>query len=364
MSFELSIIVPAYNERENIVPLFESLVDTLRTIRWELIVVDDDSPDGTNEVIRDLATKDERIRCIHRLDRRGLSSACIEGILSTASPLVCVMDADMQHDESLIPRMYSKIKSEDLDIVIGSRYVAEGSTGELHSWRKKLSQFATKLSLFCLQLNITDPMSGFFMVRRTFFEKVMYRISGRGFKILLDLIISSKEPVKVAELPYVMRSRKRGESKLDFVVAWDFLIMLISKLIGEYLPYRFISFITVGFSGLFVHMFSLWLFHDMSDMNFTLSQSIATFIAMTSNYVLNNIFTYHDLKKSGSLFWRGLLSFYLVCMLGAILNVALATELYQRELTWFIAGIFGALAGAVWNFSISNMFVWRKQLRT
>jgi dolichol-phosphate mannosyltransferase len=335
-------------------------VKTLEGRRWELIVVDDDSPDGTNSVVREMASKDERIRCIHRLDRRGLSSACIEGVLASSSPVICIMDADLQHDESLIPSMYSKIINEDLDIVIGSRYVAQGSTGELSGTRKKISQFATRLSLGFLKVNITDPMSGFFMLRRIFFERVMYRISGRGFKILLDIIISSKSQVKLAELPYVMRSRKHGESKLDFVVVWDFLIMLLSKLAGEYIPYRFISFIAVGFSGLFVHMLVLWLSHEVFQANFTLSQSLATFIAMTSNYVLNNIFTYHDLKKTGSLFWRGLLSFYLVCMLGALLNVSLATELYQREFSWFVAGIFGALAGALWNFSISNMFVWNK----
>ena len=363
MVFELSIIVPTYNERDNIVPLFDSIRHVLTDINWELIVVDDDSPDGTNIVVKDLANQDGRVRCIHRLNRRGLSSACIEGIQASASPLVCIMDADLQHDEKIIPEMYSKIINDELDIVVASRYVDKGSTGELPNLRKKISKFATKLSLVSLNINITDPMSGFFMIRRSFFEKVMYRVSGRGFKILLDLIISSDKAVKIAELPYVMRSRKSGESKLNLIVVWDFLIMLISKMVGEYLPYRFISFIAVGFSGLFVHMLALWSMHDVSNINFTLSQSIATFVAMTTNYILNNFFTYHDLKKTGNLFWRGLLSFYLVCMIGAILNVSLATELYQRQFLWFFAGVFGALAGAIWNFTISSMFVWKKNRR-
>ncbi len=363
MAFELSIIVPTYNERDNIVPLFDAICHALTNINWELIFVDDDSPDGTNIVVKNLASQDHRVKCIHRLNRRGLSSACIEGIMASSSPLICVMDADFQHDEKLIPEMYAKILNEKLDVVVASRYFDIGSTGGLPKFRKTISRLATKISLISLNVNITDPMSGFFMIRRTFFEKVMYRVSGRGFKILLDLLMSSDQLVKTAELPYVMRSRKSGESKLDFIVVWDFLIMLLSKMIGEYLPYRFISFIAVGSSGLFVHMLALWSMHDVSNLNFTLSQSIATFVAMTTNYILNNFFTYHDLKRTGNLFWRGLLSFYLVCMIGAILNVSLATELYQRQLPWFLAGVFGALAGAIWNFTISSMFVWKNNRR-
>ncbi|MGY8815793.1 MAG: glycosyltransferase [Gammaproteobacteria bacterium] len=358
MSTELSIIVPTFNERENIQPFVNAIKNVLKNINWELIFVDDDSPDGTSSLVRELANNDNRIRCIQRIRRRGLSSACVEGILASSSKYLCIMDADMQHDESLIPKIYLLLLNENLDMVIASRYISHGSTGTLPGLRRIISLVATKISQKVLKVNVTDPMSGFFMVNREFFEKIKYRISGRGFKILLDFIVSSREPVKFKELPYTMRSRTRGDSKLNFLVVWDFFILVLNRFLGEILPYRFISFMTVAFSGLILHLLILWIMYDISNLNFTLSQSVATFIAMTTNYIFNNIFTYHDNKKSGNYFWRGLLSFYLVCMLGAIVNVALATELFQRSVPWILSGIFGALAGAIWNFTVSSIFVW------
>jgi dolichol-phosphate mannosyltransferase len=201
-------------------------------------------------------------------------------------------------------------------------------------------------------------MSGFFLISRQYFEKVMYNVTGKGFKILLDMLASGKDQAKVAEVPYTMRSRKHGQSKLDLLVVWDFLILVLDRFLGNILPYRFVSFVTVGFTGLFVHLLVLWILHDLSSLGFTLSQTVATFTAMTSNYILNNRFTYYDNRKTGRYFWRGLLGFYLVCMLGAVLNVALATELYQRQIPWLLAGMFGALGGAIWNFTVSGIFVW------
>ena len=346
--------------------MVESLKRVLGDIKWEIIFVDDDSVDGTSKVVRQLASTDPRIRCIQRVNRRGLSSACIEGVLATHSPYLCVMDADMQHDETILPKMYSMLIDEDLDMVIGSRYVGEGSTGSLASHRRFISRAATKFSQLLLRVKISDPMSGYFMFSRQFFEKIMYKVSGKGFKILLDMLVSSPVPVKLQEYPYTMRSRVHGESKLSLVVVWDFLMLVLNRLLGALLPYRFLSFISVGFSGLFVHMFVLWVMHDLSSTDFTLAQSVATFVAMTTNYILNNTFTYHDNKKVGKAFWRGLLSFYLVCMVGAILNVALASELYLREIPWMISGICGAIAGSIWNFTISSIFVWNieKQSRS
>jgi len=358
MATELTIIVPTYNERENIVPLIDSLKKVLSDINWEIIFVDDDSPDGTSSILRELATTDLRIRCLQRIKRRGLSSACMEGILASSSPYFCIMDADMQHDEKILPDMYRELLNDNLDVVVGSRYVSKGSTGTLPINRRIISQFATKISRSLLHVNITDPMSGFFIFSRKFFEKVMYKMSGRGFKILLDMLVSSQEPVNLKEIPYTMRSRTHGKSKLSLLVVWDFLMLVLNRILGALLPYRFISFISVGFSGIFVHMFVLWILHDLSALGFTLSQAFATFVAMTTNYVLNNVFTYYDSRKTGRSFWRGLLSFYLVCMFGAILNVALAGELYQRNIPWFISGVFGAVAGAIWNFTVSNIFVW------
>lgn len=363
MTTALTIIVPTYNEKDNVVLFVESIDRILTDISWEIIFVDDDSPDGTSSIARSLASRDSRIRCIQRIRRRGLSSACMEGILASSSPYICAMDADMQHDETILPAMYKEITKGALDLIVGSRYVDEGSAGTLPANRKLISLIATKISCLILRVKVSDPMSGYFVISREFFQKVMYKLSGRGFKILLDMLASSEEPVRLKEIPYTMRSRARGESKLNLLVAWDFFMLVLHRFFGALAPYRFLSFAAVGFSGLCIHLFVLWMMYDLSATDFTLSQSIATFVAMTSNYLLNNIFTYYDTRKTGKNFWIGLLSFYLVCMFGAIVNVALATELYQRNIPWLISGIFGAVAGAVWNFTVSNIFVWRLYAR-
>ena len=359
MANQLTIVVPTYNESNNIEPFVDAVKRVLSDINWEIIFVDDDSPDGTSTLIRELANKDSRIRCIQRIKRRGLSSACIEGVLASSSPYICIMDVDLQHDESKIPEMYSLAIDEGLDLVIGSRYVDSGSTGTLPGYRRLISLTATRVSQIVLRVKISDPMSGFFMFRRDYFESVMHKLSGKGFKILLDILFSSKEPPKMKEVPYTMRSRLRGESKLGFLVVWDFFMQVMYRLLGMIFPYRFMSYVAVGFSGLVVHMLSLWILHSILSFGFTTSQTVATFIAMTSNYIFNNIFTYYDSKQTGKYFWRGLLTFYMVCLFGAVLNIALATELYNRNFTWFISGVFGAIAGAIWNFTVSRFLIWQ-----
>jgi dolichol-phosphate mannosyltransferase len=355
---ELTIIVPTFNERDNIQSLVDSLDKVLTGIKWEVIFVDDDSPDKTSSVVRKIASRDPRIRCLQRIKRRGLSSACIEGMLASSSPYLCVMDADMQHDETLIPKMYSAITNDGYDMVIGSRYVEQGSTGQLASHRVFVSKVATKLGHLILKEKVADPMSGFFMLSRSFFEKVMHKVSGKGFKILLDMLISKDFPISLKEIPYKMRTRTYGESKLNFLVAWDFIILILNQVFGTLFPVRFVSFITVGFTGLLLHLFILWILYEVSSLNFTVSQASATLIAMTSNYILNNQFTYHDKKQTGKLFWRGLLSFYLACTFGALINVVLAGELYERQIPWFISGMTGAVVGAIWNYAVTSVFTW------
>lgn len=361
MHHELTIVIPTYNERENIRPLITCLESALAGIVWEIIFVDDDSPDGTAALIRDLACTDQRIRCVQRLGRKGLSSACIEGILASSAPFIAVMDADMQHDESLLPGMLAALKNQPLDIVIGSRYIPGGSTGTLSAARIRISRVATFLSRLVLRQSISDPMSGFFMLRRDFFESVMRRLSGRGFKILLDLLVSSGGKVRFSEYPYVMRTRTHGESKLGAAVVWEYLMLLLYKGMGRLVPARFISFAAVGGSGIFVNIFFLWLFHRLLAVDFVLAQAGATVVAMTSNYILNNHFTFREKKLGGWKFFHGLLSFYLACSVGAIINVAVADLIYLRNLPWWLAGLAGAVAGVVWNYAMTSTFTWREQ---
>ena len=359
MSCELAIIIPTFNERDNIQTVVTCLEKALPGIDWEIIFVDDDSPDGTAATARSLALADSRVRCLQRLHRKGLASACIEGILASSAPFAAVMDADLQYDEKILPGMLAILKDQPVDIVVGSRYMEGGSTGKLSPARVCISRVATALSGVVLHQAISDPMSGYFMLRRTFFDKVMRKLSGRGFKILLDILASAGTDVRIRELPYTMRSRAHGTSKLGVMVIWEYLMLLLYKGAGRMIPPRFIAFATVGGSGILVNLFFLWLLHRVYGANFVLSQTGATVLAMTSNYILNNLFTFRDRKLAGAGFFAGLLSFYLACTFGAIINVAVADMIYMRTFPWWLAGTLGAVAGAVWNYAISATFTWR-----
>lgn len=361
MNIELAIVIPTYNEQANVHTLIASLEKTLDGIAWEAIFVDDDSPDGTAELVRNIAQVDRRIRCVHRIKRKGLSSACIEGILASSAPYVAVMDADMQHDETILPEMLSALKNRPLDIVIGSRYTAGGSTGDLSPWRVKISRTATSLSRLVVSGSITDPMSGFFMLRRDFFDMVMRKLSGRGFKILLDILVSAGNAARFSELPYNMRTRVHGASKLGVMVVWEYLMLIVYKYLGRIVPARFISFAAVGGSGIFVNIFFLWVLHRIYAEDFVWSQAGATFVAMTSNYVLNNHFTFRENKLRGMKFFYGLFSFYLNCSIGAIINVAVADMFYLRNFPWWLAGLIGTVAGVVWNYAMTSTFTWRDE---
>ena len=358
MSSELTIVIPTYNERENIHVMVDKLAAVLRDINWEVIFVDDDSPDGTAELVRTLADKNPRVHCLQRIRRRGLASACIEGILASSAPVVVVMDADLQHDESILPEMLNMIHS-GADLVIGSRYTEGGSTGELSSLRVQISQAATSFSRIVMKHAVTDPMSGFFMMKRPFFEQVMRKLSGKGFKILLDILVAANSDAVIREAPYTMRKRKFGESKLDASVIWEFFTLIIYKFSGQIIPYRFLSFAAVGFTGIFVQLFVLWLNFRILKIEFIISQIIATLVAMTSNFILNNQLTFNEQKLKGKGFLSGLLSFYLACSLGAVINVAVADLLFNRSFPWWLAGTLGAVAGAVWNYAITATFIWR-----
>src|SRR5450432_3629101 len=250
---ELSIIVPTFNERDNIAELLTRLRACLPEAAWEVVFVDDDSPDGTADLVRRLATEDSRIRVIQRIGRRGLSSACIEGMLSSSAPYLAVIDADLQHDERLLPRMLETLHKEQTDIVIGSRYAAGGDIGDWNARRASLSRLATRISRLLVPAQLTDPMSGFFMMRREVFTDAQRRLSSLGFKILTDLFASSPRPLRFKELSYTFGVRYAGESKFDSASAWDFAMLVLDKLVGRWVPVRFLAFSIVGSLGVAVH---------------------------------------------------------------------------------------------------------------
>jgi dolichol-phosphate mannosyltransferase len=301
------------------------------------------------------------VRCIQRIGRRGLASACVEGILASSAPYVAVMDADLQHDEQLLPRMLDTLITEPhLDVVVGSRYVEHGSIGTWGQQRAFLSSLATRLARTVLQVPIADPMSGFFIVRREAFQGSVRRLSNIGFKILLDIIASSPRPLQVKEIPFHFRERHVGKSKFDALSGWEYLMLLADKMIGHIVPIRFLLFALVGGLGLVVHLAVLWLCLNPIQLTFELSQATATGVAIIGNFTLNNWLTYHDCRLTGWRFVRGLLSFALICSFGAVANVGIATLLFtQQHSFWWAAGIAGAAMSSVWNYAVTSVLTWR-----
>ena len=355
---ELAVVIPTLNERDNVPLIVERLNRVLAGVAWEAIFVDDDSPDGTADVVRALSRRQPNIRCLQRLGRRGLASACIDGILASAAPYAAVMDGDLQHDESLLPAMLKKLKAERLDIVVASRHVGQGSLGDLERSRVMISDVASRLGRLVVKAELTDPMSGFFVLKREAFAEAMRALSGQGFKILLDLFASSPRPLAFAEVPLKFRQRLHGESKLDAMVAWEYLMLLLQKLVGPAVPIRFLFFSMIGGLGIGTHLLTLWFGTRMLLLTFPVAQAAATVVAMTGNFLLNNLFTYRDRRLRGRRLWTGLLSFYAVCGAGAAANVGVASYLAGLHDSWWLAGLAGAAVSVVWNYAMSSIFTW------
>jgi dolichol-phosphate mannosyltransferase len=355
---ELTVVVPAFNERDNIGLLVERLHVVLDGIDWEVLYVDDDSPDGTSPGVRELAQRDPRVRCLQRIGRRGLSTAVIEGILASSAPYIAVIDADLQHDESVLPKMLATAKAENLDIVVGSRYAEGGGIGDWTKGRAIISSFATRLARLVVTAELTDPMSGFFLITRPAFERAVRRLSGQGFKILLDLFASAPTPYRFAEVPYQFRARIRGESKLDGLVVWEYLMLLVDKSVGRWVPARFVLFGLVGTFGLVLHLATLRVM--LMAFAFPAAQATATAIAMLSNFTINNALTYRDRRLRGLKFLGGLATFCAICGVGAIANVRLASLAFEQHYVWWLSGLAGAAASVVWNYTVTSLFTWRK----
>jgi len=358
---QLAIIVPTFNEAQNVRLLVDLVDKALPGVAWEIVFVDDDSPDGTSDTVRQLALADARVRALQRVGRRGLSSACVEGIMATAAPYVAIMDADLQHDETILKSMLERIQAGDVDIVVGSRYVEGGGMGDWSARRIRMSQFATKLALRLTQTPISDPMSGFMMMRRDAFLRSLPHLSSIGFKILLDIAASAPTPLRVAEVPYTFRTRQHGESKLDSLVLWEYIQLLLDKMVGHVIPVRFLSFAMVGGLGVFVHFGVLMVLLKLLGQPFGVSQAVATVVAISSNFFLNNMFTYRDQRLKGWALVRGWVSFNLVCAFGAAANVGVADWLFINKTYWALSALAGITVSVVWNYAMSAFFTWKKK---
>ena len=358
---ELSVVVPTFKERDNVPLLVQMLARTLSGDDWEVVFVDDNSPHGTATVARKIGETDSRVRCVRRIGRRGLAGACIEGMLSSQARYVAVMDADLQHDETLLTAMLAQLRG-GTDLAVASRYVDGGSAAGLSSaGRQQASRLSTEVARRLLGVTLSDPMSGFFMMRRDRFEELAPQLSAQGFKILLDIVATAHGSLRIAELPFVFGERQHGESKLDTRVALDFAALILAKLTNDTVSFRFLLFCLVGLTGIAIHMLTLQSALSIAALPFGWAQTAATFVAITWNFVLNNMFTYRDQRLAGWQFVTGLIRFQVICAVGAISNVGIATAIYRYDPEWWIAGLGGALMGAVWNYVVSAAFVWRQR---
>jgi dolichol-phosphate mannosyltransferase len=358
---DLCVVTPVLNERGNIAPMVERLREVLAGIAWEVIFVDDDSRDGTRDMVASIGRHDSRVRLLHRIGRRGLASAFIEGAQASIAPYVAALDGDLQHDETLLPRMLGALRDEGIELAIGSRYVDGGGVGEWDRTRAGMSSFATRLSRLVLRVPIADPMSGFFMIRRDTFDAAVRNLSAMGFKILLDIVASLPVPPRIRELPYQFRNRVSGESKLDAGVLRDFLMLIADKLIGHVVPVRFVLFAGVGLLGVFAHLAVLSIALS-AGFAFVTAQGIATAAAIVGNFVLNNVFTFGDRRLRGWRFVRGLATFAVICSVGAAGNLSVSSFLFGPSVhsAWWAAGLAGAVMSLVWNYAVSSVITWRR----
>jgi dolichol-phosphate mannosyltransferase len=358
---ELSIIVPTFNERENVPRLIHAVEQALPSVRWEIVFVDDDSPDETATMVRGIAMRDPRIRILHRYGRRGLSTACVEGIMATASPYVAIMDGDLQHDEKILGEMFRRLTEGETDLVVASRYVEGGGVGEWSGPRKAMSRLATAMANRLTRTSISDPMSGFMMMTREAFLRSLPRLSSIGFKILLDIAASAPVPLKVAEVPYTFRTREFGRSKLDSLVLWEYLQLLLDKIFGRFIPIRLLSFAIVGGFGVLVHFLVLTSLYLGMGIGFAAAQTAATVVAISNNFFLNNLLTYHDQRLRGRALIWGWISFNMVSGVGAAANVGVADWLFERRSYWVVSALAGIGVSVVWNYTMSAIFTWRRR---
>lgn len=356
---EFAIVIPTFNERGNVRTITRAVSSALEGMDFELVFVDDDSPDGTAAEVLELSRIDPRVRLVHRIHRRGLSSAVIEGMMSTSAPFVAVMDGDMQHDETVLPTMFRKLQRDGVDVVVGTRHCQGGSMGEFPAERVTLSQWGRRLSALVCHAEISDPMSGFFAVRRDYLEEVVRNLSCLGFKILVDLLASSTRPVHVEEVGYVFRNRVCGETKLDLQVGFEYLELLLDKMLGGWIPVRYALFGMVGAAGVVAQLALMRLLLFFGQVTFDSAQVISSLLVIALNFAANNRITFRQRRLRGWSWLTGLAGFGVACSLGLYLNLRVADGLFAMGVQWPLASLAGILIASVWNYSMGAILVWR-----
>lgn len=368
---KVTIVSPTYNEAENVARLAHDVGSVLSGIEYELLIADDDSPDCTWAVAEELATRNPRIRVLRRTVNRGLSSAVIEGFLTSSGEYVGVIDADLQHDPAILPQMIAALES-GAEIAVGSRYVHGGGTGSWNAARRFQSWFATKLAQIFLGVRLKDPMSGYFVLRRKDFNRVHKQLDASGFKILLE-IIARLAPSELEEIPYTFRPRMAGQSKLSSKIVFQYLEQLWKlSSVSRYMSVRFIKFALVGASGTLVNLCAFLVFARLFGVRDWRISALATLLANLTNYLSNNAWTFTDRAHGGLSLLRGYVSYLglsLVGMFASTLTFAGLTATYaiylqrlapSKESYLLAIGfqLVAILIGTVFNYELNSRFTW------
>jgi dolichol-phosphate mannosyltransferase len=357
----VTIVLPTYNERGNIEPLLQQLLPLQQRFSLEILVVDDDSADGTAELVRELAHAEPCLRLIRRVGRSGLASAIKEGLLDATGDIAVVMDSDGQHEPASVERAIDMLLQAECDLVIGSRFHPEARIHGLSDRRETGSSWANASARFSLPrayAGLSDYMSGFFALRLEPLLPLIRSVDVNGFKFLYELLAVSRGRLCTAEVPLCFQPRTYGSSKLDLAIFWDFLISILHSLSFRLLPRRAISFGLVGLSGVAVQLLVTQLLM-LARFGFSQALPFAVVAAASSNYLINNALTFRFQRLQGLALLRGLLKFLLVASLPVLANVGLASAFYSfvaRNTFW--AQLAGILVVFVWNYAASSRFVW------
>jgi dolichol-phosphate mannosyltransferase len=271
------------------------------------------------------------------------------------------MDGDLQHDEAALVDMLAILRRDAADLVVGTRFAEPVDAQALSARRMRMSRFANRVACAALRVELSDPMSGFFMLRRDAFEALAPELSTQGFKLLLDIVVTARGSLRIQEQPFRFRPRRHGDSKLDARISLEFIGLLFAKATNDLVSLRFFFFCAVGAVGLVVHFAVLALGFEVAGLSFTWAQSLATVVAITSNFLLNNAFTYRDQRLTGRAAWIGLARFHVISLIGALSNVGVGNWLFSSSQVWWVAGLGGAIMGVVWNYVLTTLYVWHSR---
>ena len=357
MKKDLSIVIATLNEEGNIAKLYKEISNSLKNtnLSWDLIFVDDNSNDKTIDEINLLREIDKNILLIRRFNKRGLSSALLQGALSSNSKYILFMDADLQHNPKYIENLFSAITTSDANLVSASRFLKKQNF--LNKKRYKASIIVNRILQKITKLSFSDILTGYFIIEKKFLFENFNKFSTTGFKILLDIILSTKKTIIYKEISFDFEPRYKGNSKLNNKIIIDFVYLILDKTLGKILPARYVIYSFVGLSGAILQIVSFYILYNILGFNLSLALSIV--IAMSINFILNNEFTYSDLKLKGVNFFYGLFKFYFFCSFGALFNFLTAKTLYDYLSIIYLSLFFGALVGSVWNYSMNKSFNWK-----